>query len=620
MARFFLKLSNMPIDRALVPELIKTVQTKPLETWKTDYFKKVSSALQVHTKGQLFKKVDTLFPNEHPDSKAHCIATYEPVTKASIWKGINNLQRIFASSSFSYQVGDELTEWLTNYEHNGKNLLNHFLEEWVSKAVAEDPNGLFVVYPPDWAEARGICPVQWVRSELIKSVTKDVVAFVSEMDSDVAYSYESTIVSRRVFEDPSTNSMNALTCTETSYNQKLGVKVAKEVVHLFTRDGFIIYSPGAKRNQFEATVVDFADELGQLPVFTGGGTISDTADIPLYESFVQPFVPFGNLALIQHRNHRAVDLQFSYPRQSEIQMPCDHRGCAGGQVKCPKTNTYPDGHMPCPKCKGSQFVTVQSPYKVYQQRYDPNDQNENKHLSADPVKFFSPDVGIINYSKDAWKDYLKQAETSIFVIQKVYSGNGQVESAESKDKDLEDLYSWLLNPSKTFYNNLRFLLQALEDYIARNPSNVSVERPFSFAILTEGEAFLAMDRILESTAPVFIKGNQVENFVSKFVSKDSPIIRALSILKQFDPLLFYSTSDVQTFKGSNVINADMYKNHVLAYPIMLKLYQQNRDFFNQPDQTIIDQLEAEIATFETPAPGDGMRTALLGALANEPAA
>lgn len=605
----------MPIDREQIPALIKTAQTTVLDSWKKDYFEKVAKSLQVHTKGQLFSKVDTLFPNEHPDSKAHCIATYEPITKASIWKGINNLQRIFAHSSFSYQVGDQLTEWLSEYEYNGMNLLNYFLQEWVAKAIAEDPNGLFVIYPPDWAADRGMCPVQWVRSDLIKSVTRDQIAFISEHDSQVDYTYESTVVSRQVFEDASVNSLNAITCTQVSYNQRLKVKVNKEVVHLFTRDGFLIYSASGVQDQYNTTIVDFADPLSQIPAFPGGGNIADKADIPLFESFVQPFVPFGNLALIQHRNHRAVDLQFSYPRMSELQMPCDAKGCSGGKVKCPKTQSYPDGFMPCTRCKGNGYTTVQSPYKVYNPRYDPNDQNENKHLNVDPVKFYSPDVGIIDYSKDAWKDYLKQAETAIFVSQKVYTG--QVQSAESKDIDMEDMYAWLLNPSKVFYNNLRFLLQALEDYVSRTPSTVSVERPFSFAILTEAEAFLAMDRILQSTAPVFIKGNQVDNFVSKFVSKDSPVIRALAVLKQFDPLMFYSASDVQTFKGANIISADMYKIHVMAYPVMLKLYQQDREFFYQEDSVIIDQLTAEIAKYIVPTAADGLRTTVLAALQND---
>lgn len=609
----------MPIDRDQIPVLIKASEVKKLAGWKKDYFEKVAKALQVHTKGQLFAKVDTLFPNEHPDSKAHCLATYEPITKSSIWKGINNLLRIFSSSSFSINVGDDVNKWLAEYEYDGHNLLNYFLQEWVHKAIAEDPNGLFVIYPPDYAEEHGMCPVQWVRSEMIKSRTADFVSFISEHDSEVSYYYETATTKREVFYDDSVGAMNARNWTETTYNERLRVKVVKEVIHLVTRDGIIIYSPQGKKNLYETTIVDFAEPLTQLPIFAGGGPVVDKADQLIFESFVQPFVPFGNLSLIQHRNHRAVDLQFSYPRMSELQVPCDHKGCSAGKVKCHKSQTYPDGFMPCPSCKGQGFTVVQSPYKVYNPRYDPNDANENKHLNVDPVKFFSPDVGIIDYSKDAWKDYLKQAEEAIFVMQKVQTGN--VESAESKEIDLDDLYAWLLNVSRVFYNNLRMLLQCLEDYMSRNPMTVSVERPYSFAILTESEAFIALNGILMSSAPIFIKGERVDNFVMKFVSKDSPVTRALDVLKQYDPLLFYNNSEVQTFKGSNVITQEMYIKHVLGYPVLLKLYMQDKNFLNQSDEVIMAQLDKEIATYKIAEAGEAFRQSIINKLkADESAA
>jgi hypothetical protein len=601
----------MPIERTIIPQLIKTSEVKKLERWKTEYFEKIAKQLQVHTKGQLFSKVDTVFPNESPESKAHCLATYEPITKGSIWKGINNLLRIFSSSSFSFQVGDELNKWLAEYEYNGQNLLNHFLQEWINNAVAEDPNGLFVVYPIDWAEEHKMCPIQWVRSELIKSQTSELVSFVSENDSEVEYYYETHTTKREVFYDPSIEAMNGISSTQVTYNQRLRVKVVKEVVHLFTKEGFIIYSK-LKGKDFETTIVDFAEPVTQIPVFPGGGFVADKADQLLFESFVQPFVPFGNLALLQHRNHRAVDLMFSYPRMSELQVPCDHKGCAAGVVKCKTSSTYPDGRMPCPSCKGKSFITVQSPYKVYTPRYDPNDANDNKHLQVEAVKFHSPDTGIINYSKDAWQNYLRMAEVAIFITQKHQTG--QVQSEGSKEIDLDDLYAWLLNVSRVFYNNLRMMLQSLENYVSRSPVTVSVERPFSFAILTEAEAFLAMNGILTSDAPIFIKGNQVENFVSKFISKDSPIIRALEILKQYDPLLFYSLNEVQQFKGSNVVGQEMYTKHVLAYPVLLKLYMLDKNILFQNDDVIMAAMDKEIEAMKVPDAVEGFRASVLGQL------
>lgn len=607
----------MPIPAEQIPILIQAARDNKIPKWKLDWFKKVATNLQVHTKGQLFKKVDTLFPNEHPDSKKHCIDTYEPITRGSIWKGINNLSRIFSNSSFSINTGDELQAWLHEYTFEGQNALTYFVDLWTSKAIAEDPNGLFVIYPPDYAEARGMCPLQFVRSEFRHSEGKlpdgtEYVAFISEHDSEVTYQLEADDVGREIFYDATIGRMNSRQLVQTTYNQRICAKVKKKILHLVTRNGILVYQADLRAGLTQWEAYQFPDELSGLPVFAGGGTVSEQTETPMYESFVSPFQPFGNLAIIQHRNHRAVDLQFSFPRMAEIQMPCDNQGCNGGKIKGKATEEVPDGKFPCHRCNATGWVTVQSPYKSYARRYDPNDGNNNEHLKVPPVEFFTPDVGIVTYSKDSWKDYLKMGEEAIFVTQKVYTGN--VQSEESKRLDLDDQFSWLLGISKTFYNNLRIFLQALEDYMERNPSTCTVEKPYSFAILTEEEAFLALNSILTSDAPVFVKGNQVENFVNKFVSKSSPVVKALAVLKQYDLLLFYSLAEVQAFKAANTITQEMWTKHVLAYPVLLRMYQQDHNLFDEDTESIMAQLDTEIETFEIPNQSD-MRQALIAQFA-----
>jgi hypothetical protein len=606
-----LNFSTMPIATESIPVLIKTAREQKIESWKVDYYRRIAKDLQVHTKGQLFTKVDTLFPNESPDSKAHCIATYEPITKSSIWKGINNLSRIFSNSSFSFDVGEDLSQWLQDYQHDGMGLLNYFLEMWLHKAIAEDPNGLFVVYPPDYAEENDICPIQFVRSELIRATGKladgtQFVAFVSEHDSVVKYTMEHVCTKREVFYDDTIDRMNARTLTETTYNKRLEIKVQKGVVHLFTADGFLVYDEEQPNGEVKYTLHDFPETMSAIPIFPGGGNIADKADVPLYESFVHPFVPFGNLALLQHRNHRAVDLQFSYPRMSELQTPCDK--CQGGKIKGRKTTANPTGLKNCTTCNGTGWTTVQSPYKVYSRKYDPTDEGENKHLQVKPVEFYAPDVGVINYSKDAWRDYLKMAEEAVFIMQKVYTG--QVQSKESKEIDLDDMHAWLLNISRTYYGNTRHLLQALEEYMSASPVTVSVEKPYSFAILTEEMAFVVLTDILASDAPVYVKANRVEDFVHKFVSKNSPIVRALAILKQYDTLLFYNTKEIQTFKAAGTITQEMWTNHILAYPVLVQLFNVDPTLFDQTDAVIITKLDAQIKAMNIPAPGSTFRSAI----------
>jgi hypothetical protein len=212
----------------------------------------------------------------------------------------------------------------------------------------------------------------------------------------------------------------------------------------------------------------------------------------IYESFVHSFVPFGNLALMAHRNHRAVDLMFSYPRMSEVQQECDE--CHGaGKIKCET------GEETCKRAMAQNML----PFKA---RIKPTERFrillilDNKVFSTPSVEYYSPDAAILDYSKNQWKDYLSQAEESVFVQQKTDTGN--VEAAKSKEIDREELYSWLSNISKVLYGNLQMFLQYVENYVNPSPIKVAVEQPYSFAILTESEAFEALGLMLQSSAPV----------------------------------------------------------------------------------------------------------------------
>lgn len=574
-----------------------------MPAWRSDYYKRIADNLQVHTKGLLFSKIDTLFPNENPVSKQHRIDTYEPITKSSIWKGINNLIRIFNNSSFTVNVSDNAREWLNTFAYEGNNLFGHFLERWVTKCIGEDPNGLIVVYPLDYALERNISPVQFVKSCFIKARDKDFVTFTSELDSVIEYNTVSQVHHREIFYDPKIDGLNGITDTRITYNLKVEPKVVKRVLHTFTRQGFLKYEDIGNK-QFDFEYHQFPNEMTFIPVFSGGG---QEIEAEIFDSFVGPFVPWGNLCLIQHSTHRAVDTMFSFPRMAEIQTPCDH--CTAGYVPCKPSELYPEGKIACQYCKGSGYLSVMSPYKVIQRKYDPDDAGQNKHLQTPAVEFYSPDVGILDYSKNAWKDYLKMAETAIFVQQKVYTG--QVQSAESKDIDLEELYAWLYNISKVFYDRLRLVLQAIEEYISPRPILVSVEIPYSFAILTEAEAFDALNTIINSEAPVFVKANEVENFVNKFVSKGSPVVRALQILKKVDLLLFYSNKDAQIFKSNAVVSSDLWTRHVLAYPLLVQLYETDKQLFEQEDDAIITKLEAELKKYQPQQPDVTLRDRLI---------
>ncbi len=577
------------MDETIIAQLVKLIEEEKMPEWWSNYAAQLAYNLQVHTKGLMFDKITGLFPNEHPDSQSHCINSYESITKGSIWKAINNIIRVFNNSSYNIQISDKVKALIEKYQNSEGSLFSQFLEDWIKNAVATDPNGICVIYPITYTDDlyRYVC-----YKDLIK-IDDDVLIFVSEKESETKIEMVDTEYTKELFIDYeyelAPGSPNVKHGTVRTFNRRVEKTYTNAVYHVFTKTHFIRFykdSPGDKEYKYD--FYKHPKELYTLPYFENGGIEIEN---DLYESFVQAFVPFGNLALMSHRNQRAIDLMFAYPRMSEVQQACDT--CSGkGETPCST------GWETCKSCKGSKFVTIQSPYKVYRKVQDSFDV-DGKVFSTPSVEFYTPDVGIIDYNNKNWREYLSQAESAVFVQQKTDTGN--VEAAKSKEIDREELYAWLANISKVLFNNLQMFLQYLENYVSASPIMVSIERPYSFAILSESEAFDALSTILQSNTPVPIKANQIDNFVNKFISEASPVKRAFSILKKYDLLLYFSNGEVAALKGQGSVSPKMVQQHTLAYPVLIQMYEQDQTLFDLEDEQIIEKLKTEVDKYDLTA-------------------
>jgi hypothetical protein len=573
-----------------IQQLVKLVQESKMPQWWVDYSAQLAYNLQVHTKGLLFDKITSLYPNEHPDSQKHCINSYESITKGSIWKAINNITRVFNNSSYNIQISDATRKIIETYQDSEGSLFSQFLEDWIKNAIATDPNGICVTYPVEYTNDL----YRYVCYKDIRLVRDDVLIFISEDESEKKYEFKDNEYCRELFIDyeyAKEGIPNHRQTTVRTFNRRLETRYINEVYHVFTKNYFIkFYKDDPGDTEFSYEYYKFTKELDSLPYFENGG-IEVEEDV--YESFVQPFIPFGNLALMSHRNQRAIDLMHAYPKMSEVQQPCDT--CNGaGRTEC-ALSVDPSGWRVCSDCNGSKYVTIQSPYKVYRKVADSFDQ-DGKVFSTPSVEYYSPPVEPMKFTSDQWQNYIEMAEQAVFVQKKI--STGQVPSEETARLDREGLYAWLANISKVFYNNLQMFLQSLENYVNASPSRVSVESPYSLAILTESEAFDALNGMLTSNAPVILKANQIDNFVNKFTSESSPVKKALYILKKYDLLLYYSNDDLIALKGQGIINQKMFQQHTLAYPVLIQLYEIDNSLFDLDDDKIIEKLTAEVNKYD----------------------
>ncbi len=595
------------MDETQIAALVKLIQEGKMPQWWTNYASQLAYNLQVHTKGLMFDKITGLYPNEHPESQKHCINSYESITKGSIWKAINNIIRVFNNSSYNIGgISDKTRKLIEEYQDSEGSLFSQFLEDWIKNAIATDPNGLCVVYPPEYTDDfyRYVC-----YKDLVVMPTDEVLIFISEQESEKKYELIDQQYEKEIFIDyeyAKEGQPNVRHTTVRTFNRRLEVQYINEVFHVFTKTHFIRFyktNPGDKEFLFDFFA--HPKPLETLPYFENGGV---EIEKDIYESFVQPFIPFGNLSLIAHRNQRAVELMFYYPRMSEVQQPCDD--CFGkGETNCIKTDSNPTGWETCRTCKGSKYLTIQSPYKTYRKVPNENFDIGQEAFKAPSVEFYSPDTGILTLVQKQWLGYLEQAEEAVFIQQKIKTGN--VEAAKSKQLDQEGLFAWLSNIAKVLFNNLEMFIQYLQNYTDANPGKISIERPYSFAILTESEAFETLTTLLTSNAPVLLKASQIDNFVNKFISESSPVKRALQILKKYDLLLYYSSSDVVSLKGQGFVSGKMCMVHTLAYPVLIQLYEMDNTLFDLEDEQIIVKLGAEVDKYDLTV---DLKTAVLNPL------
>lgn len=531
------------------------------------YFKKIKTELCVHTQGRLFEKVITVFDNEDPEGKKFVLNTYESVTKGSIWRGIDQLSRIFNNSGFQITGDVETINKLKEI-----NFFSDYVNEFINITAAKDPNSVQVWYK----NADGNWESMFVETQFIKLINQHEIAFIVPEESEYTLVREADSIGRMVnqYDNRGKKIVN-------SYFEGISYQFGKKVKYVYINKNQYVEIL-ANDDVADINFYDFSTPLNTPYTYTGVDKIEEG----VHHSPVSSFIPFGNHALIQHRTYRSVEALFGYPRMSEIELPCDN--CVGGQETCDPCNEYPDGLKACSKCGGTGHYSLQSSFKIYKRKLFPDAPELNANIK--PVEFFTPDIGILQYNETAWQKTLSLGEDAIYVQRRLATGN--TESAEAKEKQMESMYAWLGRISNVIYDNIQ---KAIDNFaIIHGTGEVSVQQPMSFAIISESEAFNYLNTIVSTDAPLFIKTTHIENFLNKYVSKTSPVIKIVDILKRIDPFVFYTNKDLQTMSDSGVISDEDWRTHSYAFPLLSQLSTKNPQLLEQEPEVIekylMDQL------------------------------
>ncbi|MCQ4139231.1 hypothetical protein [Chryseobacterium sp. EO14] len=545
--------------------LIKKILGNRIESeFPFNYWNKKKLDLQVHTKGKIYDKTFTVFKNEEPSASNFVASTYEPITKSSIWKGIDNISRIFKNTGFEIASDAKTVAFVSESKIKDK-----IIHNFVNGSMASDPNTFAVPY---YDEVKKVWEVEFIESCLVKHIDEDSISFIDEDQSK--YKIE---IEHYKFLKNSHHKDYRDDCLMSSYPKK--VFDEKNITYVYiSRDQYIVIKFDGK--EYIATLNDLP--AGIEPYVSTG--VNREFEI-VSDSPVSPFIPFGNISLIQHRAARSVENIFGYPRMSEIELPCDN--CMHGREKCEVTDECPTGDRECTKCHGTGSLSLQSIFKIYKRKIS---ENPDLNVDIDPVKFHTPDVGILEYTSKSWQNTLRLGEDSIYVQQIVETGN--VQSAKSREKQLEQMYSWLDRLSNYFYQSAEKIINNF--CLLNGYRKVNIEKPISFAIMNELESFEYLNSIVNSNSPIFIKTVHIENFLKKYISSSNPIIRVVDILKKVDMFCFYSMEDLQKMSNSGVIDDKDWKVHAYAFPLLNQMYATDPELFYNDDSSIINRLNEKL--------------------------
>lgn len=550
-----------------------------------------SREVNSHTSGEVFYKIRRLFPNEHQESMLNRLISFEPITMATINIAGRDVKKTIKGSSYTIEASEKVIEFANQKIFNRTNLYTHILDKSVDVNILRDPNAIIACYPPEFEN-----PVRFIEWQHIIHRSKEGgLLFISEHDSEVTYdegaslSLNSRRYDKNLGWEISDQKLEGFS-TESAQNIK------NPVYHYFIDNFLYVIEREEGVKEYSVT----AYPTPEKPYTSGlGFLVNDKMN--LYRSFFSHAVPYGNLAIIQHSQHTAVNLNFAFPRMSELVDSCDE--CDGDMYEeCEPCDEYPNGKIPCAKCKGTGNLGMQNVNKLYQQVYDPGTEALDQ-LSKDAhparVRFYQPPSDTLEYSKNEWRDYENMFAERLFVKRKIETT--KIQSADSKTKDDEAKYNFIRPISDDCLERKEEVLNIYEQYFETG-FTANIEKPVSFNILSEDDAFAELKLLLESDTLEVFKMKQFENYLTKYVSNSSAIYKIFRLLQHYDWLLFKSTTEVENLYRNNLITREQWHKHAFGLQAITMIYQNAdsdlTDYADDKLNKLIDEALPELPEAE----------------------
>ncbi len=300
----------------------------------------------VHMTGDNPKTLlDIKRPNEDKESKKYRLDSYKPKTKSSANKATSIINRIYNERLFSINFPampkdtikpeDSLQNYLTKDMPLYVSLMN-YQKTVFTKMHLKDANALVGVLPIDFDK---------VDTELFDPIP---IFYTSEELVD--------------FEDEAFYTLLEVTEVSIKNKRKHLITSGPQKITIFT-DTKILMFLRKKSNDDFTMVLNHDHNFGFPPAIRVGGVVIETQRPQLFESFIAGVLPHWDDAVSMFSDLSFAVINHLYPREWEIAIDCDNKGCRSGQITTKAANGN-DIQVDCPTCLGTGRMSSRGPSNI----------------------------------------------------------------------------------------------------------------------------------------------------------------------------------------------------------------------------------------------------------------
>lgn len=529
--------------------------------------------ISVHTRALTPKKlIEKRRPFEDEGIKDYRAENYEPITATIFSRAIDDLQRIMSGAQVSINVEGDLQAYLDEPMFDGLDF-RAYINKKVIRRMIEDPNGVLVWWPTGpgvtASNTRVDVKPKLILSTQIKHSDEDVFTFHSRERSAVTIEEEGKEVT--VYEG--------------------------EVYYIVTKEGYYKYFQYGKKSDHRMELeAIYMHKLERLPLIPLGGEEAeelrrDGSSITYLKSYFYSAVPYANEAIRQFSDHQGIMVTAAFPIREIEEMPCREPRCKDGVITIIEGEGTEKKSIKktCGLCQGRGSIIPLSPYGVLTKRKGTSLRDDKGTTDTPMMRYISPDVAIVKYSGEHWRQLLKDAEKALnlLFIDEAQSGKAKEIDREGKESMLDKIGA---NVFQSIILNSLKLIDQLRNLGSK--ANISVTLPASFKSKGEGELIEEIATLREKNAPSFLLAQATIDYVRKRYAGDRVMTKAIDFLSVYDPIFFLTQQEKDALLANAVINETQHGRSLFAFSaIQTVADEMGEDFLSSEFSAIASRVD-----------------------------